>query len=271
MADPSSSLLWGVSVLVTALSISPLTFYTNAYLAAPHEITAFLDALDCSIQENESYDSDVSKVQRLEDKIRLGRLLREIQKSSDDLREELNGLIIVEGEGTPILRTQARILWASHRRSLDERMRRIDMLRMRFLVLYMGIVTNAMGERVKHAERAVPKEPVAARHLHHSTPPPRPPALPKQLTSNKQTPPLRRLTTPAMGHHEKHQTPHRAGWLGVMEELQRSPMLHKRHASVEASMRSPSVSPLGSPLALTPEMDTKRFHETIEILPEHKI
>ncbi|KAI2627316.1 hypothetical protein GGS26DRAFT_136400 [Hypomontagnella submonticulosa] len=270
MADPSSSLLWTVSVLVTALSLSPLTTYTSAYLAAPHEITAFLDALDCSIQENESYDSDVSKVQRLEDKIRLGRLLREIQKCSDDLREELNRLVVVEGEGTSVLRTGARVLWASHRRTLEERVRRLDMLRMRFLVLYMGIVTNSMGERVKHAERAVPKE-AAARHFPHATPPPRAPALPKQLTSNKQTPPLRRLTTPAMGHHEKHQPPHRAGWLGVMEELQRSPMLHKRHASVEASMRSPSISPLGSPLALTPEMDTKRFHETIEILPEHKI
>ena len=48
------------------------------------------------------------------------------------------------------------------------------------------------------------------------------PALHKALTDSivKQRPPLRRLTTQAIGHNEHTGRPHRRGWAGVVEELQ---------------------------------------------------
>ncbi|KFA46332.1 hypothetical protein S40293_06993, partial [Stachybotrys chartarum IBT 40293] len=129
---------WTIILVLTALSLSLVVLvqiasaYSAAYMSAPKEVATFIDTVDFSVQENESYDRDVSKVQRLEDKIRLGRLLREIQKGGDDLREELNGLMISEG-GT-MLRMSARLLWASKRTQLEDRVRRLDLLRMRFLV-----------------------------------------------------------------------------------------------------------------------------------------
>ncbi|KAI0836747.1 hypothetical protein F5Y06DRAFT_288374 [Hypoxylon sp. FL0890] len=266
MTDPSS--LWGIFLPVTAISLAAnayiITSYTSAYFAAPQEIHIFIDTIDFSIQENESYDSDVSKLQRLEDKVRLGRLLRDIQKAGDDLREDVNRLVIAEGSNT--LRPGARILWAAHRRQLEERVRRIDMLRMRFLTVYMGVVTKTAGEQIKHAEKVMPKEP--ATPVYEA-----PRGFPKGLTDSiKNRPPLRRVSTQSitLGHHAE--TPHRMGWKHVVQELQRSPMMHRRHASIEQSMRSPpAMSPLGSPLALTPQMDNGRFVEAIETIPEHKI
>ncbi|KAI1658108.1 hypothetical protein F4813DRAFT_54085 [Daldinia decipiens] len=296
MLDPSSLLLWTLLLLVTALCLALLvaahifTSYATAYLAAPHEITTFLEAVDSSIQENEGFDGDVEKVPRLADKLRLGRLLREIQKSGDDLREELNRLVLAEGGRT--LRTSARFLWASHRKQLEERVRRLDMLRMRFLVVYMGIVATMAGDRAKQAERTTSKDPEkAALHFQHQIP--TRPCLPKGLTESiRQKPPLRRLTTQATtGHHEKnetshqtshqasHQTPHRTSqkppqqmnWMGVVQELQRSPRMQKRHASIELAMRSPPpISPLGSPISLTPAMDNGRFRGAIDSIPEDK-
>jgi len=256
MADASSSsLLWTVvaassALLLVVVVVAPiLNIYASAYYAAPREITTFVDAVDGSIQENESYDSDVSKVSRLEDKVRLNNLLREIQKHGDDLREDLNRLVVEEG-GTR-LRASTRILWAYHRQRLEERVRRIDMLRMRFLVVFMGIVATTTGERQKDPARTAPKvsEKTAP------PPPPPPPALPVDLHKAvadgiKRKPPLRRLTTQAMGHNEKTEHTHRSGWFGVVAELQRSPILRQRHASIEEAMRSPPpMSPIGSPLA----------------------
>ncbi|KAI1455285.1 hypothetical protein F4805DRAFT_274044 [Annulohypoxylon moriforme] len=298
MTDPSS--LWTIVLPVTAFSFSLVvnahffTSYTTAYFSAPHEITVFIDTVDFSIQENDSYDSDVSKVQRLEDKLRLGRLLREIQKIGDELRDDINHLVTAEGGTT--LRTSARILWANHRTKLEEKLRRLDMLRMRFLVVYVGIVANA-------SKIAAPKDPEKAA-IYEA-----PRGFPKGLTDSiKQRPPLRkistqpiahhekaepsqrrqsmqslgqhekaetpprRLSTQTLGHYEKAQTPHRMGWMHVVDELQRSPMMHRRHASVEQSMRSPpSMSPLGSPVSLTPQMDNGRFREAIESIPEQRL
>ncbi|KAI1140187.1 hypothetical protein F5Y05DRAFT_309015 [Hypoxylon sp. FL0543] len=300
MTDPSS--LWGIILPVTAISLAAnayiITSYTSAYFAAPQEVHIFIDTIDLSIQENESYDSDVSKMQRLDDKLRLGRLLREIQKAGDDLREDLNHLLIAEGSST--LRPSARFLWAAHRRQLEERVRRLDMLRMRFLTAYMVVVTKTAGDQIKHAERVIPKE--AEKPIYEA-----PRGFPKGLTDSiKNRPPLRRVSTQSIVPHEKAETPprrqsaqafgqhertetpprrlstqtlghhaetpHRMGWKHVVQELQRSPMMHRRHASIEQSMRSPpAMSPLGSPLALTPQMDNGRFVEAIETIPEHKI
>ncbi|KAK6064715.1 hypothetical protein SCUP234_12874 [Seiridium cupressi] len=250
MADPPTPLLWILILLVTALCLALvvaaqiLASYSSAYMVAPREITTFIDAVDDSIYENESYDRDVARVQRLEDKVRLGRLLREIQKGGDDLREVLNALLISE-EGTT-LRTSARILWAGHRKELEERIRRLDLLRMRFLTVYMGIVATSLSHRDKQAAQKDPeKMAIPARHEIVR------PAIPRNLTDSlKKKPSLRRLTTQAIGHSEKVEPPHRMGWMGVVAELQKSPLMHRRHASIETAMRSPPLSPLSSPTPL---------------------
>jgi hypothetical protein len=234
MAETADLPLVTILLLLTACLVSIFlilqvaTTYTSAYLAAPNEITTFIDAVDFSIQENESYDRDVAKVQRLEDKLRMGKLLREIQKCGDDLREDLNKLLIDEG-GTR-LRARPRLLWASGRKRLEERVRRLDLLRMRFLVVYMGLVA-AKGTADHTFTKDPEKQALGRTH-------PRP-GLPHALTEGiLKKPPLRRLTTQAMGHNEHVTSPQRMGWAGVVAELQNSPLMHKRHASIEREMAS---------------------------------
>ncbi|KAF4620226.1 hypothetical protein G7Y89_g14596 [Cudoniella acicularis] len=234
MADASDLSLITICLLLTACLVSVfvlgqiLTTYTSAYLVAPNEILTFIDTVDFSIQENESYDRDVAKVQRLEDKLRMGKLLREIQKCGDDLREDLNKLLIDEG-GTR-LRSSTRLLWAAKRGRLEERMRRLDLLRMRFLVVYMGLIAAKSTEQQKDPEK----------HSQHAPRMPARPALPHALTEGIQRkPPLRRLTTQAMGHNDHVGERPKMGWMGVVAELQNSPLMHKRHASIESAMASP--------------------------------
>ncbi|KAL1865649.1 hypothetical protein VTK73DRAFT_5095 [Phialemonium thermophilum] len=284
---------WTLLLSLTALLLSfaillqTASRHAAAYFAAPREIASFLDAVDSSVAENESLDRDISTVRRLDDKFRLGRLLREIQKRGDDLREELNRLFVGGGidvddgdrpardennekkstaemirriPSPPQLRPIARILWAGKRVELEEQLRRIDLLRMRFLVIYMGIVAASAAEAAASATKKRPQGislnnletghavAVAAAETASipAPPPPPPPELPgpliRSLTegakdgSGRGVPPLRRLTTQAIGHQDGVETPHRRGWLGVVQELQRSPLLHKRHASIELAM-----------------------------------
>ncbi|KAJ0307090.1 hypothetical protein COL5a_003219 [Colletotrichum fioriniae] len=238
---------WTFVLILTALLLSLvvlsqiLTTYITAYRVAPNEITSFIDAVDFSVEENESYDRDVAKVQRLEDKLRLGRLLREIQKGGDDLREEINLLLL--SEDTTSLRLSARLLWASKRRDLEERVRRLDLVRMRFLVVYMGVVADRANVT---AERQVPvATPTTPQRDPEKTPvsPFTPPMtnlnahLTRALTEEiRERPPLRRLTTQAIGHREITQPGHKLGWAGVVQELQKSPRMHKRRSSIERSI-----------------------------------
>lgn len=237
-----SSAQWILVLSLTALLLSlavlaqVLGRYAKAYLDAPSEVSAFLETVDSSIAENESYDRDIAKVQRLEDKLRLGRLLREIQRGGDALREELSALVV--GEDDPRLRTSARIWWASHRARLEDRVRRLDLLRMRFLVVHMGIIagaaTDAVAAKTDFGPRHDPKMvdmPLTPRHK----------ILPQGLADGiKSKPPLRRLTVQTLGHQDKVEGTHRKGWAGVVMELQKSPLLRERHASIEMAMsRSP--------------------------------
>ena len=234
---------WTVVLVLTALALSTvvlaqnLATYVAAYLAAPSEVTVFLDTVDCSIQENESYDRDVEKLPLLGDKIRLGQLVRDIQKGGDDLREELGRLLV--SEDAPVLRTGARVLWAAKRRALEDRVRRLDQLRMRFLVVYMGVVAAAASKTVTAAPSKDPEKSVA-RVGGDPDASPRPP-LPKGLVESiAKRPPLRRLTTQAIGHNHDTEGPHKKGWFGVVQELQKSPKMHQRHASIETAMKTPS-------------------------------
>ncbi|KPM42059.1 hypothetical protein AK830_g4531 [Neonectria ditissima] len=232
----SDSLQWTVILVLTAILLSAVVLgqiasvYAAAYLAAPHEIPTFIDTADFSVQENESYDRDLAKVQRLEDKIRLSQLLREIQKAGDELREDLNAILIDEGATT--LKFGARLLWASKRSQLADRVRRLDLLRMRFLVVYMGVIASNSDRPPPSAPRD-PEKPVAFRMA------PTRPSLPQGLAEHiLNRPPLRRLTTQAVGHNEHVTRPQKNGWAGVVQELQTSPRMHKRHASIERAMSS---------------------------------
>ncbi|KAG8169224.1 hypothetical protein KVR01_001973 [Diaporthe batatas] len=246
---------WTFVLALTALFLSAvvvlqiLSQYTRGYIVAPAEVVNFVDAADSSVQENESYDRDVSRVQRLDDKLRLGRLLREIQRGGDDLREELNSMLMAEPAAADgmshlsdlRLKATARLLWASKRKGLEDKVRRLDMLRMRFLVVYMGIVANSGTAQAKPPDKKRPatnsekmgnrilEEEFAAR-----------PQLPRAVTEGiKKKPMLRRLSQQAMGHSDTVNPGHQVGWGNVMRELQLSPLLHKRHASVEKAMSSP--------------------------------
>ncbi|KAF7536681.1 hypothetical protein G7054_g4327 [Neopestalotiopsis clavispora] len=187
-SDPPTPLFWTLILIITALCLTLVVAaqiaarYSSAYMAAPREIVTFIDTIDDSIHENESYDRDVARVQRLEDKVRLGRLLREIQKSGDDLREALNGLLVDTDEHTTELRTSARILWAGHRKELEERIRRLDLLRMRFLTVYMGIIATSLSHRDKQAKESERLSQIAAAR---NIPPP--PPLPRSLSENLKT------------------------------------------------------------------------------------
>ncbi|KAF5650966.1 hypothetical protein F52700_201 [Fusarium sp. NRRL 52700] len=248
-------LQWTIILILIAVILSLIVLvqitssYTAAYQAAPLEIATFLDTADFSVQENESYDRDVAKVQRLDDKIRLTRLLREIQKTGDDLREDINSVVIEED--TTKLKTSARLLWASKRSRLEDRVRRLDMLRMRFLVVYMGVVASQTSTTTHEKSSAPPPPPLlpTARDLEKSPAlktPTRRPALPRGLMEGIiNRPPLRSLTTQALVNHpELMPKPSRKGWAGVVQELQTSPKMHQRHASIERAMsRSYSKSP----------------------------
>lgn len=235
MADVTDLHLITILLLLTACLASIFvlgqiaTTYTTAYLAAPTEILTFVDAVDFSIQENESYDKDVAKVQRLEDKLRLGKLLREIQKCGDDLREDLNRLLI-DASATRI-RSSTRLLWAAKKGRLEERVRRLDMLRMRFLVVYMGLVA------AKANDNTPARDPEKAQFIPRA--PPRPTLTHSMTEGIKRKPPLRRITTQAMGHNDSAGVVQKLGWAGVVAELQNSPRMHKRHASIENSLASP--------------------------------
>ena len=112
-------------------------------------------------------------------------------------------------------------------------MRRLDLLRTRFLVLYMGLLAagSVVPDRPvveKSPERSTPKMALRP-HLHH--------ALTEGIVRK---PPLRRLTTQAMGHSNTHiGGAQKMGWASVVNELQMSPLMHKRHASIDAAMANP--------------------------------
>lgn len=260
--SPATSTQWTLVLALTALFLSGvvtlqiLSAYAKAYMSAPAEIYTFVDAADSSVEENESYDRDVSRVQRLDDKLRLGRLLREIQKCGDDLREELNGVLMCDSAESDEddchgmcdlkdlrLKTTARVLWASKRRGLEDKVRRLDMLRMRFLVVYLGIVSHGTAD-TKQSRRKTLKDPEKMGRLFNENypPPPPPPELPRSMTEGVKKKRMPRRLSAALGHSEDIEAGPRQGWAGVMEELQLSPILLKRRASVERSTSSSSSS-----------------------------
>lgn len=267
MANTTGS-QWTFILAVTACFLSAvvilqtLSAFSKAYIAAPAEILTFVDAADSSVHENESYDRDVSRVQRLDDKRRLGRLLREVQRGGDDLREELNSLLQTDSGDLASdgysdlrdlrLRAPARLLWASKRKGLEDKLRRLDMLRMRFLVTYMGINVSMGAAAADHPKierkssmRDSEKSPFP--EVYGSRP-----QLPSGMGEaiKKQRSMLRRLSIQPARNSEK--AVRKPGWADVIRELQLSPLLHKRHASIERAMSERSESPAPSMISEPP-------------------
>lgn len=103
---------------------------------------------------------------------------------------------------------------------------------MRFLVVYMGLIAAKSNPEQTHV-----KDP---EKYHHTPKMQIRPGLPHALTEGiMRKPPLRRLTTQAMGHNDHVGGHQKQGWAGVVAELQNSPLMHKRHASIETSMAAP--------------------------------
>lgn len=269
MANTGSQ--WTFLIQATALfvcavvTLQTLSSYSKAYIDAPAQILTFVDAADSSVHENESYDRNVSRVQRLDDKRALSRLLREIQRGGDDLREELNGLLQTENGDLASdgysdlrdlrLRATARLLWASKRKGLEDKLRRLDMLRQRFLTVYLGIVaTGLTGEpNYKIERKSSTRDPEKERHHvprdeYGVIRPQMPAGMGEAII--KQRSMLRRLSLRQPRQNEK--VAKKPGWADVIRELQLSPLLHKRHASIEQAMSERSMSPAPSVISEPP-------------------
>ncbi|KAL2758650.1 hypothetical protein ACRALDRAFT_2040784 [Sodiomyces alcalophilus JCM 7366] len=277
---------WAILLALTAFALSLvvigqlLTAHATAYLAAPREVALLLETLDATVEENESYDRHLTKVPRLEDKVRLSNLLRDIQRGGDDLRETLDAFLVLVPDGrgadadksdksdksdkpdkpdtTKKLTFPARALWAVTRKDLEERMRRLDMMRMRFLVVYLGLVAERATTAADKQQQQQPVQPLLSEYAREKgknidkvgmaaaaasqfpetpSPAPTPGMLSRSMTEElRQKPPLRRLTTQAIGHSSGTIPGHHAGWAGVVDELQKSPKLKARHASIERSI-----------------------------------
>lgn len=91
----------------------------------------------------------------------------------DGLREDLNGLLIEECGVR--LRSSTRLLWAAKRGRLKERLRRLDLLQMRFVIVEMGMVASKTTS--EHVTSKDPKK-------HHEIQPNVPHALTKGTKRN---------------------------------------------------------------------------------------
>ncbi|PHH50455.1 hypothetical protein CFIMG_007428RA00001 [Ceratocystis fimbriata CBS 114723] len=157
---------WTVVLVPTALAASLMVLaqavasHATAYTNAPQELGRLLETLRDAATETESYERDVSRVTNMEVKVRLGSLLREIQKTNVSLGSDL--AMLLEGDQKeekrsqalvglphikdrmfmPSMKLSARLFWLEYRTDLHDRLRRLDTLKMRFLVVYMGAVAS---------------------------------------------------------------------------------------------------------------------------------
>lgn len=276
-------------VVFTALLLSLavlaqfLATLTPGFVSASSELEPFASYLEASVHENQSYDLDISSLPgsaRLKDKMRLSLLLQEIQKCGDDMRENLNRLLIVDlttstngvsGIGGMKLKPSAKLFWGFKKKELEERVKRIDMLRLRFLVVYMSIVASSSRTNHLPTPPHTPEKQVIHREAWSGRTPRSKdsrsfsvsstdstdttssttsvasrPGLPhasseaivarnREGNGRPKVPPLtlRRSDNRSAGNNETHGSGQRMGWMGVVAELQSSPVMRERHASIE--------------------------------------
>lgn len=250
-----------MTFILAALLLSLLTIghvvasHVYAYKSAQLEFHTFFDAANSSIAENTSFEHDITGLQP-SDRPRLIKLMNAIQKCGDDLREDL-GRLTVDGSDSK-LRTQSMLLWKTHRERLETRLRRLDLLRMRFLTLLMGLVaashtasTHPHSHHEKASERRAPEgqfsRPMMPKHALTET-------LHKikekgAYAEKKPSAPQRSMSAARTGHNMQDiaKGP-QFSMASVISELQSSPKLHMRRASIERRTNVPmSPSSMGSP------------------------
>lgn len=185
------------------------------------EIASFLDILDFSAHENDSYKSDdiLVRVQRMEDRARIDKLLQEIHKCVENLRNDVNKLVFVGKEGKKKLRVFARFLWLVRKSNLQERARRLDLLRTRFLVIYFELMANKIFSEYCSSPKLIDHEKVNE----SISPIPQSSSLLQNKTKVQNLITLQTSPGPYSLNNQKH------GWTDVLAELQRSPLMQKRH------------------------------------------
>ncbi|RKF57657.1 hypothetical protein OnM2_072075 [Erysiphe neolycopersici] len=221
-----TGVLWIVQVSVS---------HTLAYFSAPMEIATFLDILEFSTQENESYKHDdiFVRVWRLEDRVRIDKLLREIRKCGDNLKNDLNNLVLFEKGGEKKLRVFARLFWLVKKSNLQAKARRLELLRTRFLVIYYEIMVNKI-----FTEYCSPSISSENYNVNTSVT-----SLPRWdiLQQNKKKAQLNNvMTIDTSPDLLSISTTQKNGWSNVLAELQRSPLMQKRHNLGE---RRPTQAP----------------------------
>ena len=144
------------------------------------------------------------------------------------------------------------------------------MLRMRFLVAYMGLVSAG---RVKKLSAKVPEKTGPL-----PPPPPPLPPLPLGMSSGvKKKSTRRRLSrAAALGRGDNIDGGRKAqGWAGVIRELQLSPLLQKRHAHASigkamSPIKSHFMVPEPPPPRGPAEADRGQYEHQLEAFPEWK-
>lgn len=149
-------------------------------------------------------------------------------------------------------------------------MRRLDMLRMRFLVAYMGLVSAGRVKKLssKTSEKTGPLPP----------PPPPLPPLPLGMSSGvkKKSTRRRQSRAAALGRGDNTDGGRKAqGWAGVIRELQLSPLLQKRHAHASigkamSPIKSHFMVPEPPPPPESAKADRGPYEHQTERFPEWK-
>ena len=238
------------SLLLLATLLIHILPYSKSYLSAPSEVSCLLETSDYLLSESDTYTHDVSKLPRLSDRARITKLVREFRREAEALRKEVNSLVLRRGqlhghgcgEGLE-LRPIARLGWAVYKARLDERIRRVDMLRLRLLIAQMGVISTTISESTPPLTR---ENSPGLGVIYEEKPldmPPTPPLTPKTMprkgwdssgsfNTTEPTPVKQKLTLQT----DCVDTSSRKGWAGVVRELQKSPLLKERHASIELAM-----------------------------------
>ncbi|KAL5594435.1 hypothetical protein BROUX41_001368 [Berkeleyomyces rouxiae] len=194
---------WTVVLVPTALAASLMVLaqavasHATAYTNAPKELGQLMETLRDAATETESYERDVSRVTNMEVKVRLGSLLREIQRTNVSLGGDLS--LLLEGDQQeekrsqallglphikdrmfmPTMKLSARLFWLEYRTDLHDRLRRLDTLKMRFLVVYMGAVASNAHAAATTSIAAVAAAASVTQNQHQPKPV-SPPMTPKQ-------------------------------------------------------------------------------------------
>ena len=159
------------------------------------------------------------------------------------------GLVVEESKTK--LKGTSMLLWKSHRQRLESRLRRLDLLRMRFLVLHMGLIAGGaivpdrpVERRTPVGQFARPERPNLSHHAHSVSEglvvrkrEARKGDVRKEVRFEDQvlTPtPIRTQSLNVTGHtNSEVGFGQKMSFLDVVGQLQKSPLLLKRKKDIE--------------------------------------